>query len=122
MKRKLKVFLSGSFKECREEFDLLEDWLQGSRLAFSAADAEVVRMDKYWETQTEYNTSNFEKIDYWLIDLDFLADCNVIILCKGWENHEGCRLEKKFAESLDILVVYSTDLVFERKGPIYDQT
>ena len=113
---KLKIFLSGSFTENKKDFDLIEGLLTD---AGKHGNIEIVRMDKYWESQTDHDTSNFEKIDYWLIDLDFMLDCTVVVFCKGWENHAGCRLEHKFAESMGMLIFDQDAIIkIDREKPV----
>lgn len=104
----MKVFISGSFTENKADFDELEGILTD---ASRYGDIEVVRMDKWWDTQVAYDTSKFEKVDYWLIDLDFMLDCNAVIFCNGWEKHEGCRIERKFAEAIPLLIFEQDEII-----------
>ena len=39
-------------------------------------------------------------------DIRMLLDCNAIMMCHGWENSDGCRLEKNVAEQCGLLVLY----------------
>lgn len=91
------AFISGSFRQ-KEDFDKVEAYLKKQGLS-------VTRMDKYWETQDEYDTSDWEKMDYLLVDLEFLARNDIAIFLPGWEKHNGCRLERKFAELSDTITV-----------------
>lgn len=93
-----RAFISGSFKEDKRHFDEIEVYLKAKGL-------EVVRMDKFWENQTEIDTTNFEKIDYCLVDLEYLAKCDMAVFISGWEKHNGCRLERKFAELSDTITI-----------------
>ena len=93
-----KAFISGSFREDKKHFDEVEIYLKGQGL-------EVVRMDKFWDKQTEIDTTNFEKIDYWLVDLEHLATCDMAVFISGWDKHAGCRLERKFAELSDTITI-----------------
>ena len=36
-----------------------------------------------------------------------LADADIVIMAKGWENHPGCRIEHKIATYYDIPVKYA---------------
>ena len=104
----IKVFFSGSFTENKKEFDVMEGILTD---ASKYGNIRIIRMDKYWETQTDRDTSNFEKIDYWLVDLDYMLDCNAVIFFNGWEKHKGCLLERKFAESTGMLILQWNEII-----------
>lgn len=39
-------------------------------------------------------------------DISMLLDCNAIMMCHGWENSDGCRLEKNVAEQCGMLVLF----------------
>ena len=39
-------------------------------------------------------------------DISMLLDCNAIMMCQGWENSDGCRLEKNVAEQCGMLVLF----------------
>ena len=104
----VKVFISGSFTENKADLDKIEGLITD---ASKYGNIEVVRMDKWWDTQTCYDTSKFEKIDYWLIDLDFMLDCNAVIFCNDWEKHDGCRIERKFAETHGMLILEQDEIM-----------
>lgn len=40
------------------------------------------------------------------ICLKLLAMCDELWLCEGWEKSEGCRIEKNFAEIMEIPIKY----------------
>lgn len=42
-------------------------------------------------------------------DLDILARCDALLMNRGWENSDGCRAEKVFAEGHDIPVFTNTN-------------
>lgn len=37
---------------------------------------------------------------------ELLKMCDGLLLCKGWENSRGCRLEKEYAEELGMEINY----------------
>lgn len=39
-------------------------------------------------------------------DLKAIGDCDAILMCDGWENSKGCRIEKKFAEEMGLEILY----------------
>lgn len=42
-------------------------------------------------------------------DISMLLDCNAIMMCHGWENSDGCRLEKSVAEQCGLLMLYDRE-------------
>lgn len=49
---------------------------------------------------------SFDHDDYMAIDLSLLSRCENIYMLKGWENSEGAKIEKDFAEKNNIAIFY----------------
>lgn len=49
---------------------------------------------------------SFGHDDYMAIDLALLGRCDNIYMLKGWENSEGAKIEKDFAEKNNIAIFY----------------
>lgn len=43
--------------------------------------------------------------DYICSDLRALADCDAIMLCEGWRESRGCRIEEHFARQMDKIIM-----------------
>lgn len=95
----MRIFLSGSFKLCGDIFDHLEDTFKYV--------GEVVRMDRFWASQTLYDTTNWSKDKFWEIDCRCLSNCDVVIFCGDWMKHEGCRREYERAKTEGKTILYA---------------
>ena len=111
----MRIFLSGSFKLCGDIFDHLEDTFKYV--------GEVVRMDRFWASQTLYDTTNWSKDKFWEIDCRCLSNCDVVIFCGDWMKHEGCRMEYERAKTEGKTILYAENASpapKERFGEIAD--
>lgn len=111
----MRIFLSGSFKLCGDIFDHLEDTFKYV--------GEVVRMDRFWASQTLYDTTNWSKDKFWEIDCRCLSNCDVVIFCGDWMKHEGCRREYERAKTEGKTILYAENASpapKERFGEIAD--
>ena len=45
--------------------------------------------------------------------LELLRKCDAILLCDGWEESKGCRIEKQFAQGMGIEVLFEESLIIE---------
>lgn len=53
----------------------------------------------FWDEHVDYYTALADAIE-------FLAGCDAIILCPGWKDSCGCRIEKSFAFWSGIRIFY----------------
>lgn len=44
--------------------------------------------------------------DFLCYDLRALADCDAILMCKGWRLSRGCRIERYFAKEFQKQIIY----------------
>ena len=70
---------------------------------------DAVLIDAYAEIKKrmgEYYTYQHPNVAMLAQAIDALADCDVVLFAKGWENHRGCRIEEKVATYYDIHKIY----------------
>lgn len=48
--------------------------------------------------------------DYLLYDLRVLVFCDTIYMCAGWDKSKGCRVEHEMAKSIDMKIIYESEL------------
>lgn len=59
----------------------------------------VDRIFKEFGKKTEYK-------NYLLHDLIYLATCEAIFMCHGWDKSKGCLAEHAFAEAIGLEILY----------------
>jgi hypothetical protein len=55
----------------------------------------------------EFKTA--DQIKFMQRDIEALSNCDAIYMLKGWEDSKGARVEKAYAEYLDLHVFYEED-------------
>lgn len=96
MKRKriyISLPITGQEAESRKKADMIKASL--SRLGYIV----VNPFDIYCGKNPTY-------ADYLCSDLRALADCDIIYLCKDWEQSRGCRIEHKFAKEFGLKIMF----------------
>ena len=57
------------------------------------------RLEDYQPTKPKYK-------DYLLADMEAIAHCDAIFMCRGWNDSYGCFAELAFAEAIGLTILY----------------
>ena len=57
------------------------------------------RLEDYQPMKPKYK-------DYLLADLEAIAHCDAIFMCKGWYDSDGCFAERAFAKAIGLKILY----------------
>ena len=77
---------------------------------YKADHPNAVLMDSYTDIKKrmgEYYTYEHPNVAMLAQAIDMLADSDVVLFAKGWENHRGCRIEDKIATYYNIHKEYA---------------
>lgn len=72
---------------------------------YQAEHPDAVLLDSYdfiKRKMGEYYTYEHPEVAMLAQAIDMLADADVVLFVKGWENHRGCRVEDRIATYYDI--------------------
>ena len=104
----MKVFISQPMSGLTDaEICVVRDKVFGD---YFADHPEAVLMDAYSEVKKrfgEFYTYEHPNVAMLAQSIDMLANSDVVIFAKGWENHRGCRVEEKIATYYGIHKVYA---------------
>ena len=57
------------------------------------------RLEDYQPMKPKYK-------DYLLADMEAIAHCDAIFMCKGWFDSDGCFAERAFAKAIGLEILY----------------
>lgn len=57
------------------------------------------RLENYKPTKPKYR-------DYLLADIEAIAHCDAILMCRGWSDSNGCYAEWSFAWAIGLTILY----------------
>lgn len=49
--------------------------------------------------------------DYLLADMEAIAHCDAIFICKGWRDSKGCIVERAFAKAIGVNRLYQENFI-----------
>lgn len=58
------------------------------------------------ERLENYQPMNPKYKDYLLADMEAIAHCDAIFICKGWRDSKGCLAERAFAKAIGVKRLY----------------
>ena len=79
-------------------------------MEYQAEHPDAVLMDSYDAIKKrfgEFHAYEHPNVAMLAQAIDVLANADVVIFAKGWENHRGCRIEDKVATYYDIKKVFA---------------
>ena len=74
-------------------------------------DVYIITPKEIAERLENYKTRKRKYKDYLLADMEAIAHCDSIFICKGWRDSKGCIAERAFAKAIGVNRLYQENFI-----------